>query len=176
MVLESLESALARGAHIYAEVLGYGLSCDALHPTAPDQDGIARCIELALEDAGVEKERIDFVSAHGTGTKANDVTESRAIRQVYGDEPPRTVALKSMLGHSMGAASALATIACGLAIEHGFIPPTINHVETDPECQVDCVPNQSIEADVTIVQNNAMAFGGNNAVLILGKFAGSESA
>ncbi|MGV9883993.1 beta-ketoacyl-[acyl-carrier-protein] synthase family protein [Streptomyces sp. NPDC003006] len=170
LVLESLESALARGAHIYAEVLGYGLSCDANHPTAPDRDGIARGIRLALDDAGVEQEEIDFISAHGTGTKANDRTESAAIVDVYGDKAPRTVAVKSMLGHSMGAASALGAIACGLAIEHGFIPPTINHRETDPECPLDVVPNQAVDADVRIVQNNSSAFAGNNAILILGTY------
>ncbi|APY87117.1 beta-ketoacyl-[acyl-carrier-protein] synthase family protein [Streptomyces alfalfae] len=170
LVLESLDSALARGARIYAEVLGYGLSCDASHPTAPNREGIARGIELALDDAGVKKDEVDFISAHGTGTKANDKTESGAIVDVYGSAPPRTVALKSMLGHSMGAASALGAIACALSIEHGFIPPTINHVETDPECPVDCVPNESVEADVRIVQNNSSAFAGNNAILILGKY------
>ncbi|MEU6664490.1 beta-ketoacyl-[acyl-carrier-protein] synthase family protein [Streptomyces sp. NPDC046727] len=170
LVLESLESALARGAHIYAEVLGYGLSCDAAHPTAPNREGIARGIRLALDDAGVKRQEIDFISAHGTGTKANDSTETAAILDVYGDEPPRTVAVKSMLGHSMGAASALGAIACGLAIEHGFIPPTINHRETDPDCPLDVVPNEAVEADVRIVQNNSSAFAGNNAVLILGAY------
>ncbi|MFF9089431.1 beta-ketoacyl-[acyl-carrier-protein] synthase family protein [Streptomyces sp. NPDC014991] len=170
LVMESLESALARGARIYAEVLGYGLSCDAAHPTAPNREGIARGIRLALDDAGVEEREVDFISAHGTGTRANDSTETAAILDVYGDAPPRTVAVKSMLGHSMGAASALGAIACGLAIEHGFIPPTINHRETDPECPLDVVPNQAVEADVRIVQNNSSAFAGNNAVLILGTY------
>ncbi|OPC81632.1 3-oxoacyl-ACP synthase [Embleya scabrispora] len=170
LVLESLESALARDAHIYAEVLGYGLSCDANHATAPDRVGIARGIRLALDDAGVKKEEIDFISAHGTGTKANDRTESAAILDVYGDAPPRTVALKSMLGHAMGAASALGAIACSLAIEHGFIPPTIHHRETDPACPLDVVPNHAIDADVRLVQNNSSAFAGNNAILILGTY------
>jgi 3-oxoacyl-[acyl-carrier-protein] synthase II len=168
LVLERLESALARGATIYAEVLGYGLNCDAHHPVAPNQDSVARCMELALENAGVKPEEVDLISAHGTGTKANDVTEAGAIRQVFG-EPPRTVSMKSMLGHSMGAASALAAIGCALAITHGFIPPTINHHTTDPECDVDCVPNTAIDADLRVVQNNGLAFGGNNAVLLLGR-------
>ncbi|MYU14845.1 beta-ketoacyl-[acyl-carrier-protein] synthase family protein, partial [Streptomyces sp. SID8361] len=106
----------------------------------------------------------------GTGTKANDITEARAIREVYGAAPPRTISIKSMLGHTMGAASALAAIACSLAIVHRFIPPTINHTATDPECEVDCVPNEAVEADLRIVQNNGLAFGGNNAVVILGKY------
>ncbi|MFI6153045.1 beta-ketoacyl-[acyl-carrier-protein] synthase family protein [Kitasatospora sp. NPDC051170] len=168
LVLESLESALARGARIYAEVLGYGLSCDAQHPTAPSRDGVARAVELALADAGVKKDEVDYISAHATGTRANDAAEAGAIIDVYGENPPRTIGLKSMLGHSMGAASALAAAACALSIHNGFIPPTINHQETDPQCPVDCVPNEAVTADVRIVQNNSSAFGGNNAVLMLG--------
>jgi 3-oxoacyl-[acyl-carrier-protein] synthase II len=169
LLLESLESAQARGARIYAEVLGYGLSCDAHHPVAPHQAGIARCMELALADAGVKPAEVDLISAHGTGTKANDMTESAAIRDLFGERPPRTVSMKSMLGHSMGAASALAAIGCSVSITERFIPPTINHIETDPDCPVDCVPNASIEADLDIVQNNGWAFGGNNAVVLLGR-------
>ncbi|MFD7450265.1 beta-ketoacyl-[acyl-carrier-protein] synthase family protein [Kitasatospora sp. NPDC059827] len=170
LVLESLDSALSRGARIHAEVLGYGLSCDAAHATAPNRDGIARGIRLALADAGVERDEVDFISAHGTGTKANDRTESAAILDVYGDAPPPTVAVKSMLGHSMGAASALAAIACSIAITDQFIPPTINHRETDPECPLDVVPNRAVDAEVRIVENNSSAFAGNNAVLILGTY------
>ncbi|MEU4213041.1 beta-ketoacyl-[acyl-carrier-protein] synthase family protein [Streptomyces sp. NPDC026206] len=175
LVLESLESALARGATIYAEVLGYGLNCDAYHQVAPNGASVAECMEIALRDAGVKPEEVDLISAHGTGTKANDITEAGAIRQVFGEEPPRTISLKSMLGHTMGAASALGAIACGLAITHGFIPPTINHTETDPECRIDCVPNHAVDADLRIVQNNGLAFGGNNAIVILGKYTGSPA-
>ncbi|MFF7992052.1 beta-ketoacyl-[acyl-carrier-protein] synthase family protein [Kitasatospora xanthocidica] len=169
LLMESLESALRRGARIYAEVLGYGLNCDAHHPVAPDRDSLARCIELAHRNAGVEPGQVDFISAHGTGTKANDVTEAGAIRQVFA-EPPPTVSVKGMLGHTMGAASALASAACALAITEGFIPPTVNHRETDEECGLDPVPNHARTADVRVVQNNALAFGGNNAVLILGRY------
>ncbi|WP_199434381.1 beta-ketoacyl-[acyl-carrier-protein] synthase family protein [Qaidamihabitans albus] len=169
LLLEPLESALARGVHGYAEILGYGLNCDAHHQVAPDGDSVRRCMELALDDAGVEPGDVDLISAHGTGTKSNDVTECRAIQAVFGPRPPRTVSVKSMLGHTMGAASALGTAACSLAISRGFIPPTINHGETDPECGIDCVPNEAVEADLRIVQNNALAFGGNNAVVLLGK-------
>ncbi len=176
LLLESLESALARGAHIYAEILGYGLNCDAYHPVAPNQDSVARCMQRALDNAGVKPAEVDFISAHGTGTKANDVTEAGAIRQVFGEQPPRTISIKSMIGHSMGAASALASIACALAIEEGFIPPTINHVTTDPECNVDCVPNEAVDADLRVVQNNGLAFGGNNSVVIYGKYEASEAA
>jgi 3-oxoacyl-[acyl-carrier-protein] synthase II len=173
LLMESLESALARGARIYAEVLGYGLNCDAHHPVAPNQDSVARCMQLALDDAGVKSSEVDFISAHGTGTRANDVTEAAAIRQVFGPRPPRTVSIKSMIGHSMGAASALASIACALSLTEGFVPPTINHVETDPECAVDCVPNQAVEADLRVVQNNGLAFGGNNSVVIYGRYEGT---
>jgi 3-oxoacyl-[acyl-carrier-protein] synthase II len=173
LLMESLESARARGARIYAEVLGYGLNCDAHHPVAPDRDSLARCMEVAHRNAGVKPEDIDFISAHGTGTRANDVTEAGAIRQVF-DTPPPTVSIKSMIGHSMGAASALASAACALALTEGFIPPTINHEETDPECALDCVPNEARSAELNVVQNNALAFAGNNAVLILGRYKEAE--
>jgi 3-oxoacyl-[acyl-carrier-protein] synthase II len=171
LVLESLESALARGARIYAEVLGVGLNCDAHHPVAPDEDSIADCIRFALDNAGVKPGDVDFISAHGTGTRANDVTEAAAVRRVFGaDTAPPTISMKSMLGHTMGAASAIASIGCVLAITDGFIPPTINHVETDPECGLDCIPNRAVEARPRVVQNNGFAFGGNNAVVIYGEY------
>ena len=168
LVLETEAAAVARGARIYAEVLGYGLTCDASSPVAPDEQSLARCMTLAHEDAGIKPEQVDFISAHGTGTRANDSTEVAAIRQAFGQIPP-TVSIKGMLGHTMGAASALATAACALAITEGFIPPTINHHRTDPECGVDCVPNEARPATVDVVQNDSLAFGGNNAVLIVGR-------
>jgi len=171
LLIESLKSARSRGARIHAEVLGYGLTCDAYHQVAPKASSVSHCIELALEDASIRPSEVDLISAHGTGTRANDVTECAAIRDIFGSEPPRVVSVKSMIGHTMGAASALGAIACSLAIEGGFIPPTINHVSTDPDCDVDCVPNQAITADLQIVQNNGLAFGGNNAVVMLGKCA-----
>ncbi|MCP2182551.1 3-oxoacyl-[acyl-carrier-protein] synthase II [Prauserella alba] len=171
LLLEPLDDALARGARIYAEVLGYGLNCDAHHQVAPHGESVARCMALALDDAGISPGDVDLISAHGTGTKANDVTECGAIHSVFGadgDVPP-TVSVKSMLGHTMGAASALGAVACALGIDGGFIPPTINHTETDPECAVDCVPNTAVDAELGVVANNALAFGGNNAVLVLGR-------
>ncbi|MCX5375332.1 beta-ketoacyl synthase [Streptomyces sp. NBC_00091] len=171
-VLETLESALARGARIHAEVLGYGLSCDASHPVAPDRDGVARAVAAAHRDARVTGGQIDYICAHGTGTKANDKVETAALRDVFGPELPPTAGIKSMLGHSMGAASALGAIACVLAMNERFLPPTVNHRETDPECAVDCVPNVSVAAEPRITQNNGMAFGGNNAVLVLGRYDG----
>lgn len=168
LLMESLDSALARGARVYAEVLGFGLSCDAHHPVAPDSDGLARCIRLAHADAGIDPSEVDFISAHGTGTKANDVSEVAAIQRVFGADPPSVISIKSMIGHSMGAASSVAAAACALAIDDGFIPPTIHHRSTDPDCPVDCVPNHARPARPRVVQNNALAFGGNNAVLVLG--------
>ena len=170
LVLEDLDSAAARGAHIYAEVLGYGLACDAHHPVAPDQQGIARCMSRAHISAGTTPGHVDYISAHGTGTKANDVTEVAAIRQVFAGHVPPVSSIKSMLGHAMGAASALAAAGCVIALENGFIPPTINHSEADPEIGIDCVPNLARKAELRVVQNNSLAFAGNNAVLILGRF------
>lgn len=171
LLLEPLDDAVARGARIYAEVLGYGLNCDAHHQVAPHGESVALCMELALADAGVSPGDVDLISAHGTGTKANDVTECGAIHEVFapGGEIPPVVSVKSMLGHTMGAASALAAAACALGIDRGFIPPTINHTETDPECGVDCVPNTAVDADLRVAANNALAFGGNNAALVLGR-------
>jgi 3-oxoacyl-[acyl-carrier-protein] synthase II len=156
LVLETAESAARRGARVYAEVLGYGLACDAADPLAPAREGIARCMRTALADAGVTPAEVDYISAHGTGTRTNDVTESQAIHDVFGAAPPRTVGLKGMLGHTMGAATALAGIACALSIRDGFIPPTVNHERTDPDCALDCVPNQAVSADVRVVQNNGL--------------------
>ncbi|MFF1837823.1 beta-ketoacyl-[acyl-carrier-protein] synthase family protein [Streptomyces sp. NPDC058231] len=175
LVLEELDSALARGAHIYAEVLGYGLACDAHHPVAPDQQSVARCMTQAHANAGIDAAAVDYVSAHGTGTRANDVTEAAAVRQVFAGDPPPVSSLKSMLGHAMGAASALAAAGCALALEQGFMPPTINHVETDPEIDIDCVPNTARPAELRVVQNNSLAFAGNDAVLILGHYGKAAS-
>ncbi|MCK2236910.1 MULTISPECIES: beta-ketoacyl-[acyl-carrier-protein] synthase family protein [unclassified Crossiella] len=171
LLLEPWESAVARGARIYAELLGYGLSCDAYHQVAPERAGIALGMTRALANAGIAPAQVDLISAHGTGTKANDVTETAAIREVFGEHPPRTVSLKSMLGHTMGAATALSVAACALAITEGFIPPTINHRVTDPECPIDCVPNTAVPARLRVVQSNGLAFGGNNAIVLLGAAA-----
>jgi len=176
LVLEPLGAALVRGARILAEVLGYGLSCDAHHPTAPDRDGVVRAVRAAHRDAGVSGADVDYVSAHGTGTKANDIVETAALREVFGADLPPVSALKSMLGHTLGAASALGTIACVLAMTEGFLPPTINHRTTDPECDVDCVPNVAVAARPRVTQNNGMAFGGNNAVVVLGRYDGPGAA
>src|ERR1700677_138012 len=122
-------------------------------------------------NAGITADQVDYVSAHGTGTKASDVTEAAAIRRVFAGSPPPVSSLKSMLGHAMGAASALAAAGCALALDQGFIPPTIHHEQTDPDIDLDCVPNATRPADLRIVQNNSLAFAGNDAVLILGRYS-----
>jgi 3-oxoacyl-[acyl-carrier-protein] synthase II len=169
LFLESLESAKSRSARIYAEILGYGTNCDAHHMTAPEPGSIANCMRLAHSNAGVAAQDIDYICAHGTGTPLNDQVEATAIREVFGDPPPPTSAIKSMIGHTMGAASALGSIACALALYYGFIPPTINIQKPDPACGLDCVPNKARTADLKIVQNDGFAFGGNNAIAIYGR-------
>lgn len=172
LVIESLECATSRGAEIYAEILGYGLSCDAFNMTIPSVKGIKKAIEKALKNSGIKKEEIDYISAHGTGTGLNDKTESAAIRNVFGDLAKNipVSSIKSMLGHTMGAASALEAIACSLAVQKNIIPPTINYETPDPECDIDCVPNKAREKEVNVALNNSFAFGGNNACLILRKY------
>jgi len=170
VVVESLRSARRRGAHVYAEVAGAGFSCDAHHMTMPQPEGrgIRLAMRRALVDAKVGAESVDYVSAHGTGTRANDKIESAAVRALFGsgDSAPLS-SIKSMIGHTMGAASALETIACCLAIESGSIPPTIHHETPDPECEIDVVPNEARRHRVEVALNNAFAFGGNNCCLVL---------
>jgi 3-oxoacyl-[acyl-carrier-protein] synthase II len=172
LVLESMESAIKRKACIYAEVLGYGLSCDAHHMSAPYAPGIARAIENALQNAGIGYGDVDYVNAHGTGTPANDREECVAIKEVFKERYNKipVSSIKSMLGHTMGAASSLEAIACCLAIQHDLLPPTINYETSDPDCDIDCVPNRSRAGRVDVALNNASAFGGNNACLVLKKF------
>ncbi len=171
LVLEEYERARKRGARIYAEILGYGLSCDANHMTIPEVGGIVAVMEKALKNAGVRVKDINYISAHGTGTPINDKTESAAVRKVFydrGNEVPIS-SIKSMLGHTMGAASALEAIASVLAIDRNEIPPTINYQTPDPECSIDCVPNHSRKKEVDVVLNNSFAFGGNNACVVIGR-------
>ena len=172
LIIESLEHAARRNAPIYAEISGYGLSCDAHHITLPSVEGVTRCMLQALRQTGTGIHEIDYISAHGTGTLANDRTECAAIRDVFGLRTQRipVSSIKSMLGHTMGAASALEAIACSLTVKNNVIPPTINYETPDPECDIDCVPNQAREQEVNIALNNSYAFGGNNASLVLRKF------
>ena len=173
LILETLESAQERNAPIYGEIVGYGLSCDAHHMVHPRQEGIIKCMKKALKDAGVEKERVDYICAHGTGTHENDIAESQAIKQVFDGRHKNipTSSIKSMLGHTMGAASALEAIACSLTCKFDKIPPTINYSIPDPECDIDCVPNFHRSRQVNVALNNSYAFGGNDACVVIKKFS-----
>ncbi|NEE29812.1 beta-ketoacyl-[acyl-carrier-protein] synthase family protein [Streptomyces sp. SID7982] len=170
LVLETLEGALARGARIYAEVLGHAVSCDAYHASAPEPENIARTMDMALRRCGVTPQEVDYICAHGTGTRLNDQVEAQAIGSVYGGTAPPVSSLKSMLGHTMGAASGFGSIACALAVSRGFIPPTINHRHTDPQLAgIDPVAGALRETTVRVAQNNAFGFGGNNAIVLFGE-------
>lgn len=173
VILESLDDALARGAEIYAEVLGYGLSCDAHHITAPYSYGIKEAITGALSESKISPFDVDYISAHGTGTVANDKEECLAIKQVFRENYKKipVSSIKSMIGHSMGASSAIEAIVCCLAIKHEIIPPTINYETPDPECDIDCVPNIARGCKINIALNNASAFGGNNSCLVFKRYA-----
>ncbi len=169
LILESLESAQKRKAIIYAEVLGYGLSCDASNMATADHVLIAKATKNALKNSGLRPDQVDYVSAHGTGTVENDRAECKAFQDVFGDRFMKIPisSIKSMLGHPMGAAAAIEAAACCLALKEQKIPPTINFSEKDPDCDVDCVPNQCRKQKIKIALNNSQAFGGNNVSLIL---------
>jgi 3-oxoacyl-[acyl-carrier-protein] synthase II len=173
LVLDPLDDAQARGATIYAEVLGYGVSCDSHHMTAahPQGDGAIRAMAMALDQSGRTIEDVGYVSAHGTGTPTNDRVEALALRTLFGDRAPRVPmsSIKSMIGHTMGAASAIEAVACSMALHTGVIPPTINFQEPDPDSDLDYVPNTAREAHPQVVLNNAYAFGGNNSSLCLAR-------
>lgn len=173
LVLESLEHAKARGAHIYAELAGYGSTSDAYHITTPipGGSGAIRAMSLALKDAGVGPDRVDYINAHGTGTGPNDLTETVAVKSLLGEHAFKTAisSTKSMTGHLMGAAGAVEAIICALAIERGAIPPTINYGEPDPECDLDYVPNSSRQQEVRVAMSNSLGFGGHNATIVLKK-------
>ena len=167
LVLETLESARARGAKIYAELAGFGMSADAYHLTSPLAEGAAKAMNAALEDGQLSPEQINYVNAHGTGTQANDSTETRAIRQVFGSHADKLAvsSTKSMHGHALGAAGALEGVATLLAFRSNFLPPTANFLERDPACDLDVVPNEARTAEIKGALSNSFAFGGLNAVL-----------
>lgn len=171
-VFETLDNARARGAKIYAEVVGHGLSSDAMDITLPDANGAARAIGGALKDAGLNPEDVDYVNAHGTGTAANDVTETRALKQVFGDLASKFAvsSTKSMIGHALGGAGALELAAVVLGMRDGIAPPTANYQEPDPECDLDYIPNEAREMEINVAISNSFAFGGLNAVVALRKF------
>src|SRR5579872_2145494 len=169
LVLEPLELARARGAHILAEIVGFGMSADACHITQPSAEGAARAMRAALRDAGLAPEAVAYINAHGTGTPANDSTETSAIRDVFGTHADRLAvsSTKSMHGHALGAAAALECLATVMALRDGVLPPTANYNEPDPECDLDVIPNHARCAQVEYALSNSFAFGGLNAVLVL---------
>jgi len=175
LVLEALEGAVARGARIYAEVAGYGLSADAHHETAPhpEGDGAVLAMQAALRDSGVEPEDVAYINAHGTSTSLGDIAEIAAIKRVFGDHARRLAvsSTKSMTGHLVGAAGSTEAAATALAIANGVLPPTINQEEPDPQCDLDVVPNTAREADVEVAMSNSFGFGGQNASLVLRRVA-----
>ncbi len=173
LVLEPYEQAVARGARIYGEVAGYGLSCDAHHMTGahPEGDGAVRAMVEALKSSGLGPEDLSYISAHGTGTQTNDRIETKAVKRVFGDAARGIPisSIKSMIGHTMGAASAIESMVCVLAVATDRVPPTMHYEEPDPECDLDYVPNEAREMRVEAAMNNAYAFGGNNASVIFRK-------
>jgi nodulation protein E len=172
MVLEPLERAQARGAAILAEITGFGMSADAADLTAPDQGGMVRAMQSALEDARLAPDAIQYVNAHGTGTAANDETETRALHQAFGPQARKLAisSTKSMVGHALGAAGALELVATLLAVRDGIVPPTIGYLGPDPACDLDYVPNQARELAIDAAVSNSFAFGGLNAVLAVKRF------
>jgi 3-oxoacyl-[acyl-carrier-protein] synthase II len=174
LVLEELEHALRRGAKIYAELAGYGMSADAHHITAPEPEGrgAIASMRLALEDAGLRPDEVDYINAHGTSTPAGDAAETRAIKQVFGDHAYRLAvsSIKSMIGHLLGAAGGVESLATVLTLHSGLIPPTINYDEPDAECDLDYVPNKARQANVRVALTNSFGFGGTNATLAFKKF------
>lgn len=171
LVFEELEHAKKRGAHIYAEVKGYGSTCDAYHITAPDPegDGAYRAMSMALDKAGWKPEDVDLINAHGTSTPLNELMESKAIKRLFGDRADKIMiqATKSMIGHLLGAAGAAGTIASIMAIEKGIVHPTINQFTPDPECAINTVPNKAVKAEVNKIIINSFGFGGHNGVLAI---------
>jgi 3-oxoacyl-[acyl-carrier-protein] synthase II len=171
VLLEERQHAERRGAHIYAEMVGYGMSADAFHVTQPDPegDGAARGMQAALKDAGLEPAQVGYINAHGTSTPYNDKFETLAIKRVFGDYARRVPvsSTKSMTGHLLGAAGGVELIICALAIDRGVIPPTINYKVPDPDCDLDYVPNVPRRARVDVAMSNAFGFGGHNAILVV---------
>lgn len=174
LIIEELEHAVARGANIIAEIVGYGCTCDAYHITAPhpDGDGGVRSMQMSIDDAGIKPEEIGYINAHGTSTPLNDPAEVKVVKRVFG-EHAKNVAMsstKSMTGHLLGAAGAVEAIVTAMALKEGFLPPTINVKNQDPECDIDCVPNVGRKAEIKYALSNALGFGGHNATICLKKF------
>ncbi len=171
LILEELEFAKKRGAKIYAELIGFGMSSDASHITAPSLDGPVRCMKSAIKNAGINPEEIDYINAHGTSTELNDANETKAIKEIIGEKAYQTPvsSTKSMTGHLLGAAGGIEASFSVLAIDQGILPPTINYTTPDPECDLDYVPNEARDAKITTVLSNSFGFGGTNGTLIFRK-------
>jgi nodulation protein E len=165
--IETLDHALARGATPIAEIVGFGMSADAHHITQPSAEGAAKALRMAMKGAGIGPEQVGYVNSHGTGTSVNDSTETRALKLAFGEHASKIAmsSTKAMHGHTLGAAGAIESTAAILALTKGFMPPTINFSEHDPECDLDCIPNTGRCADFEYVLSNSFAFGGLNAVL-----------
>lgn len=175
LILEELEHAKKRGAKIYCELAGFGMSCDAFHMTAPREDGStpAMAMKLAMKDARISPEQVDYINAHGTSTELNDKMETKAIKLALGEDCAHKVNIsssKSMHGHLLGAAAAIESVVCVLAIKYGIVPPTINYETPDPECDLNYTPNQAREMPVAVCLNNSFGFGGHNACLVFRRF------
>jgi 3-oxoacyl-[acyl-carrier-protein] synthase II len=175
LVLESEKHAKVRNHKIYAEICGYGMSSDAFHINVPHPEGsgIDLATRKALDYANLLPEQIDYISAHGTGTIANDKIESKILENIFGNEVPIS-SIKSMIGHSMGAASSIESIVCCLSIVHGKVPPTANNLKKDPECNINCVPNIYQDKEIVYAMNNSYAFAGSNASVIFKKYLGES--
>jgi 3-oxoacyl-[acyl-carrier-protein] synthase II len=184
VVLEELQHALKRGAQIYGEIAGYGLTADAYHMSAPHPEGLGatRCMKMALDKAGLNIQDVDYVNAHGTSTPMGDICETKALKSLFGHHARRAntpgdagamvSSTKSMTGHLLGAAGAVETIVCAMALKTGVVPPTINLDNPDPECDLDYVPHQAREKKIKVAMNNSFGFGGHNATLVATAFEG----
>jgi len=174
LVIEEYEHAKKRGAKIFGEIVGYGCTCDAYHITAPDPEGIGgtKAMQFAIQDAGIKPEDVGYINAHGTSTPLNDVGETKVIKAAFGEHAYKLAvsSTKSMTGHLLGAAGAIEAIISAMALREGFLPPTINLVNQDPDCDLDYIPNKGRKADIKYALSNALGFGGHNAALVLKKF------
>jgi 3-oxoacyl-[acyl-carrier-protein] synthase II len=173
LVLETLESAKKRGAKIYAEIIGYGSTCDAHHITSPSPGGTggAEAIKLAIDDSSINLDQVDYINAHGTSTAANDKNETSAIKSIFKDRSYLipVSSTKSMTGHLLGGSGGIEAVACILSLTHNFVPPTINYVNPDPDCDLDYVPNNARDAQIRVALSNSFGFGGHNVCLAFSK-------
>ena len=176
LILEHLESAIDRGATVYGEIVGYGMSADAFHMTQPPEggEGARRAMEVCLQDAELSPADVQYINSHGTATPHGDIAETVAVKDLFGDHARKLVmnSTKSMTGHLLGAAGGLEFTVCLLVMEHGVIPPTINNDNPDPQCDLDCAPNKAVERDVSVSLTNSFGFGGHNVSLAVRRFEG----